>query len=69
MLLFGFLFKVEYADCVDKLEKELVSKYRQQFEELCQTEAPTWETHGTLMVRGGSSSRTVRPWASFTPSQ
>ncbi|XP_040860252.1 nucleoporin NUP188 [Ochotona curzoniae] len=43
-------YRVEYADCVDKLEKELVSKYRQQFEELCQTEAPTWETHGTLMT-------------------
>uniref|UniRef100_H0WZR3 Nucleoporin NUP188 n=1 Tax=Otolemur garnettii TaxID=30611 RepID=H0WZR3_OTOGA len=43
-------YRVEYADCVDKLEKELVSKYRQQFEELYKTEAPTWETHGNLMV-------------------
>ncbi|XP_023072756.2 nucleoporin NUP188 homolog isoform X4 [Piliocolobus tephrosceles] len=42
-------YRVEYADCVDKLEKELVSKYRQQFEELYKTEAPTWETHGNLM--------------------
>uniref|UniRef100_A0A2I3HU50 Nucleoporin NUP188 n=1 Tax=Nomascus leucogenys TaxID=61853 RepID=A0A2I3HU50_NOMLE len=48
-LLLIFL-KVEYADCVDKLEKELVSKYRQQFEELYKTEAPTWETHGNLMT-------------------
>lgn len=44
-------FKAEYADCVDKLEKELVVKYRQQFEELYRMEAPTWETHGNLMVR------------------
>ncbi|XP_023586562.1 nucleoporin NUP188 homolog isoform X2 [Trichechus manatus latirostris] len=43
-------YRVEYADCVDKLEKELVSKYRQQFEELYKTEAPTWETHGNLML-------------------
>jgi nuclear pore complex protein Nup188 len=49
---FDFFFKVEYADCIDKLEKELVSKYRQQFEELYKTEAPTWETHGNLMVCG-----------------
>ncbi|KAM5183208.1 nucleoporin NUP188 isoform 2-T2 [Callospermophilus lateralis] len=43
-------YRVEYADCVDKLEKELVLKYRQQFEELYKTEAPTWETHGNLMT-------------------
>ncbi|KAJ1077964.1 hypothetical protein K5549_011291 [Capra hircus] len=43
-------YRVEYADCVDKLEKELVTKYRQQFEELYKTEAPTWETHGNLMT-------------------
>ncbi|KAL0606462.1 Nucleoporin NUP188-like protein [Plecturocebus cupreus] len=43
-------YRLEYADCVDKLEKELVSKYRQQFEELYKTEAPTWETHGNLMM-------------------
>nr|ACA57899.1 nucleoporin (predicted) [Plecturocebus moloch] len=43
-------YRLEYADCVDKLEKELVSKYRQQFEELYKTEAPTWETHGNLMT-------------------
>ncbi|XP_036272111.1 nucleoporin NUP188 isoform X4 [Pipistrellus kuhlii] len=43
-------YRVEYADCVDKLEKELVTKYRQQFEELYRTEAPTWETHGNLMT-------------------
>ncbi|XP_070374701.1 nucleoporin NUP188-like isoform X3 [Equus asinus] len=42
-------YRVEYADCVDKLEKELVTKYRQQFEELYKTEGPTWETHGNLM--------------------
>ncbi|GAB1286186.1 Nucleoporin NUP188 [Apodemus speciosus] len=42
-------YRAEYADCVDKLEKELVLKYRQQFEELYRTEAPTWETHGSLM--------------------
>ncbi|XP_021047631.1 nucleoporin NUP188 homolog [Mus pahari] len=43
-------YRAEYADCVDKLEKELVLKYRQQFEELYRTEAPTWETHGNLMT-------------------
>ncbi|KAK2497124.1 hypothetical protein MC885_021062 [Smutsia gigantea] len=43
-------YRVEFADCVDKLEKELVTKYRHQFEELCKTEAPTWETHGNLMT-------------------
>ncbi|KAM6182136.1 nucleoporin NUP188-like [Erethizon dorsatum] len=43
-------YRVEYADCVDKLDKEqLVVKYRQQFEELCKAEAPTWETRGNLM--------------------
>uniref|UniRef100_A0A5F4VZ10 Nucleoporin NUP188 n=1 Tax=Callithrix jacchus TaxID=9483 RepID=A0A5F4VZ10_CALJA len=48
-------YRVEYADCVDKLEKELVSKYRQQFEELYKTEAPTWETHGNLMTERQAS--------------
>ncbi|KAK7813597.1 hypothetical protein U0070_000647 [Myodes glareolus] len=43
-------YRAEYADCVDKLEKELVVKYRQQFEELYRMEAPTWETHGNLMT-------------------
>uniref|UniRef100_F6QM73 Nucleoporin NUP188 n=1 Tax=Ornithorhynchus anatinus TaxID=9258 RepID=F6QM73_ORNAN len=43
-------YRVEYSECVDKLEKELVLKYRQQFEELYRTEAPTWETHGNLMT-------------------
>ncbi|EGW14160.1 Nucleoporin NUP188-like [Cricetulus griseus] len=43
-------YRAEYADCVDKLEKELVLKYRQQFEELYRMEAPTWETHGNLMT-------------------
>ncbi|KAM9063515.1 nucleoporin NUP188 homolog isoform X1 [Sarcophilus harrisii] len=43
-------YRVEYSECVDKLEKELVTKYRQQFEELYKTEAPTWETHGNLMT-------------------
>ncbi|OBS81045.1 hypothetical protein A6R68_20773 [Neotoma lepida] len=43
-------YRAEYADCVDKLEKELVFKYRQQFEELYRMEAPTWETHGNLMT-------------------
>ncbi|XP_059115957.1 nucleoporin NUP188 isoform X1 [Peromyscus eremicus] len=43
-------YRAEYADCVDKLEKELVFKYRRQFEELYRMEAPTWETHGNLMT-------------------
>lgn len=40
----------EYATCVNKLEKDLVSNYQQQFEALFNAEAPTWETHGNLMV-------------------
>ncbi|XP_067825896.1 nucleoporin NUP188 isoform X3 [Heptranchias perlo] len=43
-------YRGEYSKCVDKLEKELVVKYRKQFEELFRTEAPTWETHGNLMT-------------------
>ncbi|XP_070374700.1 nucleoporin NUP188-like isoform X2 [Equus asinus] len=50
-------YRVEYADCVDKLEKELVTKYRQQFEELYKTEGPTWETHGNLMPREPSGAQ------------
>lgn len=44
------LLKAQYFQCVEKLEKELVPNYRKQFEELYKAEAPTWETHGNLMV-------------------
>ncbi|GAA6091744.1 nucleoporin NUP188 isoform X1 [Tachysurus ichikawai] len=43
-------YKGEYATCVNKLEKDLVSNYQQQFEALFNAEAPTWETHGNLMT-------------------
>lgn len=43
--------QTEYSNCVNKLEKDLVSKYQSQFEKLFKAEAPTWETHGNLMVR------------------
>uniref|UniRef100_A0A4W3IUI1 Nucleoporin NUP188 n=1 Tax=Callorhinchus milii TaxID=7868 RepID=A0A4W3IUI1_CALMI len=42
-------YRGEYSKCVDRLEKELVSNYRKQFEALFRAEAPTWETHGNLM--------------------
>uniref|UniRef100_A0A8C1BGM7 Nucleoporin NUP188 n=1 Tax=Cyprinus carpio carpio TaxID=630221 RepID=A0A8C1BGM7_CYPCA len=43
-------YRAEYSNCVSKLEKDLVSTYRQQFESLSKSEAPTWETHGNLMT-------------------
>ncbi|XP_026885798.1 nucleoporin NUP188 homolog isoform X1 [Electrophorus electricus] len=43
-------YRAEYAGCVAKLEKDLVSNYQQQFEGLFNAEAPTWETHGNLMT-------------------
>uniref|UniRef100_A0A673MJP4 Nucleoporin NUP188 n=1 Tax=Sinocyclocheilus rhinocerous TaxID=307959 RepID=A0A673MJP4_9TELE len=43
-------YSAEYSNCVSKLEKDLVSNYRQQFESLSKSEAPTWETHGNLMT-------------------
>lgn len=43
--------KTEYSNCVNKLEKDLVSSYQSQFENLFNAEAPTWETHGNLMVK------------------
>ncbi|KTG42314.1 hypothetical protein cypCar_00032850 [Cyprinus carpio] len=43
-------YSAEYSNCVSKLEKDLVSTYRQQFESLSKSEAPTWETHGNLMT-------------------
>ncbi|KAI2651618.1 Nucleoporin NUP188 [Labeo rohita] len=43
-------YRAEYSNCVSKLEKDLVSNYRQQFESLSKSEAPTWETHGNLMT-------------------
>uniref|UniRef100_W5L574 Nucleoporin NUP188 n=1 Tax=Astyanax mexicanus TaxID=7994 RepID=W5L574_ASTMX len=43
-------YRAEYASCVGKLEKDLVSNYQQQFETLFNAEAPTWETHGNLMT-------------------
>ncbi|MEQ2169077.1 hypothetical protein GOODEAATRI_021152 [Goodea atripinnis] len=44
-------YRTEYSNCVNKLEKDLVSNYQSQFENLFKAEAPTWETHGNLMVR------------------
>ncbi|XP_074472915.1 nucleoporin NUP188 isoform X1 [Sebastes fasciatus] len=43
-------YRAEYSNCVNKLEKDLVSKYQSQFENLFKAEAPTWETHGNLMT-------------------
>ncbi|XP_036384305.1 nucleoporin NUP188 homolog [Megalops cyprinoides] len=43
-------FRAEYSNCVNKLEKDLVAQYQQQFESLFKAEAPTWETHGNLMT-------------------
>nr|XP_023663672.1 nucleoporin NUP188 homolog [Paramormyrops kingsleyae] len=43
-------YRAEYANCVSKLEKDLVSKYQEQFESLFKAEAPTWESHGNLMT-------------------
>ncbi|XP_070845929.1 nucleoporin NUP188 isoform X3 [Chaetodon trifascialis] len=43
-------YRAEYANCVNKLEKDLVSNYQSQFEKLFKAEAPTWETHGNLMT-------------------
>uniref|UniRef100_A0A670ZBF8 Nucleoporin NUP188 n=1 Tax=Pseudonaja textilis TaxID=8673 RepID=A0A670ZBF8_PSETE len=43
-------YMVPYSQCMEKLDKELVPNYRKQFEELYKTEAPTWETHGSLMT-------------------
>lgn len=42
--------QTEYCNCVNKLEKDLISNYQAQFEKLFKAEAPTWETHGNLMV-------------------
>lgn len=48
----GFcIFQAEYSNCVNKLEKDLVSNYQMQFNKLFNAEAPTWESHGSLMVR------------------
>ncbi|KAM8871349.1 nucleoporin NUP188 isoform 2-T2 [Synchiropus picturatus] len=43
-------FRAEYANCVNKLEKDLMGNYQSQFEKLFKAEAPTWETHGNLMT-------------------
>ncbi|CAL1567722.1 unnamed protein product [Knipowitschia caucasica] len=43
-------FRVEYHNCVSKLEKDLVNNYQTQFKDLFNAEAPTWETHGPLMT-------------------
>lgn len=43
-------YRTEYSNCVNKLEKDLVSSYQSQFENLFNAEAPTWETHGNLMT-------------------
>ncbi|KAF4077015.1 hypothetical protein AMELA_G00203210 [Ameiurus melas] len=52
-------YMAEFATCVNKLEKDLVSNYQQQFETLFNAEAPTWETHGNLMTE-----RQVSRWFS-----
>lgn len=44
------LVQTEYCNCVNKLEKDLINNYQAQFEKLFKAEAPTWETHGNLMV-------------------
>uniref|UniRef100_A0A3Q3IR34 Nucleoporin NUP188 n=1 Tax=Monopterus albus TaxID=43700 RepID=A0A3Q3IR34_MONAL len=43
-------YRAEYCNCVNKLEKDLVSNYQPQLENLFRAEAPTWETHGNLMT-------------------
>ncbi|XP_014899103.1 nucleoporin NUP188 homolog [Poecilia latipinna] len=43
-------YRTEYSNCVNKLEKDLVSSYQLQFENLFKAEAPTWETHSNLMT-------------------
>ncbi|XP_075041132.1 nucleoporin NUP188 isoform X1 [Mixophyes fleayi] len=44
-------YKKEFNDCMDMLQQEnLIEKYRKQFENLCKEDAPTWETHGSLMT-------------------
>lgn len=51
LILGVFVFvQTEYCNCVNKLEKDLISNYQAQFEKLFKAEAPTWETHGNLMV-------------------
>ncbi|XP_028664901.1 nucleoporin NUP188 [Erpetoichthys calabaricus] len=43
-------YRAEYSKCIEKLEKDLIPRYRQQFQDLFRAEAPTWETHGNLMT-------------------
>ncbi|XP_054614138.1 nucleoporin NUP188 isoform X3 [Dunckerocampus dactyliophorus] len=43
-------YRAEYSNCVNKLEKDLVSNCQSQFEKLFKAEVPTWETHGNLMT-------------------
>ncbi|XP_037121578.1 nucleoporin NUP188 homolog [Syngnathus acus] len=43
-------YRSEYSNCVNKLEKDLVSSYQTQFQSLFKAEAPTWESHGNLMT-------------------
>ncbi|XP_044309035.1 nucleoporin NUP188 isoform X1 [Varanus komodoensis] len=43
-------YMLQFSQCVEKMDKELVLNYRKQFEELYKAEAPTWETHGSLMT-------------------
>ncbi|KAK7896462.1 hypothetical protein WMY93_021787 [Mugilogobius chulae] len=43
-------YRMEYSNCVTKLEKDLVSNYQAQFKDLFNAETPTWETHGPLMT-------------------
>ncbi|XP_051906933.1 nucleoporin NUP188 [Hippocampus zosterae] len=43
-------YRAEYSNCINKLEKDLVSGYQAQFQSLFKAEAPTWETHGNLMT-------------------
>ncbi|CAG12436.1 unnamed protein product, partial [Tetraodon nigroviridis] len=44
------VYRAEYSNCVNKLEKDLVSNYQMQFNKLFNAEAPTWESHGSLMT-------------------
>ncbi|XP_011602933.2 nucleoporin NUP188 homolog [Takifugu rubripes] len=43
-------YRAEYCNCINKLEKDLVINYQLQFKKLFNAEAPSWETHGSLMT-------------------
>ncbi|XP_077353243.1 nucleoporin NUP188 isoform X2 [Festucalex cinctus] len=48
-------YRSEYSNCINKLEKELMSSYLAQFQNLFKAEAPTWETRGNLMTERQAS--------------